>query len=119
MTTITTSLDNAVVLGIPFIPLVTDIFFGIVGLVIVLIVHGSAINHIIMRFETRTEANLKNGQYNWVFTHFYTSFFLIAIAHICEIILWSPFLLLLGLMADGVQALLFAGSCYTTCWLCV
>lgn len=65
MTTITTSLDNAVVLGIPFIPLVTDIFFGIVvGLVIVLIFHGSAINHLIMRFETRTEANLKNGQYN-------------------------------------------------------
>lgn len=114
MTTITTSLANVAVLGIPIMPLVKEIFFGIVGLVVVLIFHGSAINHIIMRFEARTEANLKNGQYNWVFTHFYTSFFLIAIVHICEIMLWTFFLVWLGLMTDGVQALLFAGSCYTT-----
>jgi hypothetical protein len=101
-------------MGIAFIPLVTDIFFGVLGLIIALMFHGSAINHIIMRFETKTDANLHNGQYNWVFTHFYTSFFFIALVHICEIILWCFYILGLGLMSDGVQALLFAGSCYTT-----
>jgi hypothetical protein len=108
------SIAQSSILGIPFIPLITDIFFGVLGLIIILIFHGSLINHIIMRFETRTELNLKHGQYNRVFTHFYASFFFIAFVHICEIILWSFFLLGLGLIGDGVQALLFAGSCYTT-----
>lgn len=31
-----------------------------------------------------------------------------------EILLWCFYLLMLGLVNDGVQALLFAGSCYTT-----
>jgi hypothetical protein len=107
-------LANSALLGIPFIPLITDIFFGILGLIIILVFHGSSINHIMMRFERMTEANLKLGQYNRVFMHFYASFFFIALVHICEIILWSFFLLGLGLMSDGVQALLLAGSCYTT-----
>ncbi|WP_231970321.1 hypothetical protein [Polynucleobacter necessarius] len=102
------------VLGIPAIPLITDIFFGILGLIIILIFHGSGINHIIMRFERKSNKNLEHGQYNRVFIHFYTSFFFIALVHIFEILLWSLFLLGLGLMNDAVQALLFAGSCYTT-----
>ena len=114
MTPLTHSISQTTVLGIPFIPLVTDIFFGVVGMVLVLIFHGSGINHIIMRFETKTSANLERGQYNRVFMHFYSSFFFIAIVHICEIILWCYFLISLGLIEDGVQALLFAGSCYTT-----
>lgn len=107
-------LANSAVLGIPFIPLVTDIFFGVLGLIIILVFHGSLLNHIIMRFEKRTEVNLKLGQYNRVFVHFYVSFFFIALVHIGEIILWCFFILGLGLMDNGVQALLFAGSCYTT-----
>jgi hypothetical protein len=107
-------LADSAVLGIPFIPLVTDIFFGILCLIIILVFHGSLINHIIMRFDKKTDTNLRLGQYNRVFVHFYVSFFYIALVHICEIILWSFFILGLGLMSNGVQALLFAGSCYTT-----
>ncbi|MBU3577327.1 hypothetical protein [Polynucleobacter sp. UK-Kesae-W10] len=109
-----TPLANSTVLGIPFIPLITDIFFGVLGLIIILVFHGSLINHIIMRFEGRTQSNLDLGQYNRVFMHFYASFFFIALVHICEIIIWCFFILGLGLMDDAVQALLFAGSCYTT-----
>ena len=71
-------------------------------------------NSLIMRFEMKTDQNLSNGQYNWVFIHFYASFFFIALVHLCEIILWCFYLLSLGLIDDAVQALLFAGSCYTT-----
>lgn len=105
---------HTTVFGIPAVPLVTDIFFGILGLIIILVFHGSLINHIIMRFERRANRNLEHGQYNRVFAHFYSSFFFIALVHIFEIILWCLFLLGLGLMDDAVQALLFAGSCYTT-----
>lgn len=102
------------IMGLPIIPLITDVFFGLLGMVIVLVFHGSGINHIIMRFETKTDKNLSNGQYNRVFMHFYASFFFIALVHLSEIILWCFFLLGLGLIDDAVQALLFAGSCYTT-----
>jgi len=112
--TLPASIAQPSVLGLQFIPLVTDIFFGLLGLIAILIFHGSLINHIIMRFELKTQKNLGLGQYNRVFMHFYASFFFIALVHICEIILWCFFLLGLGLMDDGLQALLFAGSCYTT-----
>lgn len=105
---------NSTIMGLPLIPLITDIFFGLLGMTIVLVFHGSGINHLIMRFERKTDHNLKHGQYNRVFAHFYATFLFIAIVHICEIVLWCFFLLFLGLIDDAVQALLFAGSCYTT-----
>ena len=105
---------QSTILGLPLIPLITDVFFGILGLVIILVFHGFWINHIIMRFEIKTDKNLLLGQYNRVFGHFYVCFFFIALVHICEIVLWCFFILILGLMDDAVQALLFAGSCYTT-----
>lgn len=114
MLAIPDTITNLAVLGIPIMPLLKETLTGLIGMVIVLIFHGTCINHIIMRFETRTTINLKKGQYNWVFTHFYSSFFFIALVHISEIILWCFFLLGLGLMSDGIEALIFAGSCYTT-----
>ena len=38
----------------------------------------------------------------------------IALIHIFEIAIWGHYLRMLGLIADPIQALLFAGSCYTT-----
>ena len=114
MPTLPTQIANSTIMGLPLIPLITDTFFGLLGMTIVLVFHGSGINHLIMRFERKTDHNLKHGQYNRVFAHFYATFFFIAIVHICEILLWCFFLLFLGLIDDAVQALLFAGSCYTT-----
>jgi hypothetical protein len=114
MPTLPSQIAQSTIMGIPLIPLVTDVFFGLVGMTLVLIFHGSGINHVIMRFETKTDSNLHKGQYNRVFIHFYASFFFIALVHLCEILIWCFFLLSLGLIDDAVQALLFAGSCYTT-----
>jgi hypothetical protein len=101
-------------MGLPLIPLFKDTLLGVLGMTIVLMFHGSGINHLIMRFEKKTDANLELGQYNRVFAHFYATFLFIAIVHICEIVLWCFYLLILGLVGDPIQALLFAGSCYTT-----
>jgi hypothetical protein len=114
MTTLTDPIMQTAVLGIPVVPLVTDIFFGILGLTIILIFHGIGINHVIMKFDRRTKLNLNQGQYNRVFFHFYSAFIFIALIHICEIVLWTLYLFGLQLMDNGVQALIFAGSCYTT-----
>ena len=100
--------------GIPLLPLIRDTFYGVFGLLLILLFHGSAINYIMLRFERLTNGNLKFKQYNRVFFHFYASFFFIALIHISEIVIWSLYVMALGLMNDGIQTLLFVGSCYTT-----
>jgi len=97
-----------------FVPLFIDIGWGLLGLTIILIFHGSAINHVSMKFEHRTKKNLALKQYNRVFSHFYLSFIFIALIHISEILIWSIYIIQLNLITDPVKAILFAGSCYTT-----
>lgn len=100
--------------GFQFLPLVRDAVWGIFFLICILIFHGSAINHVFMRFERLTYQNLKLSQYNRVFYHFYATFVLLAMFHLLEILFWSVFIIALGLLKDPTEAILFAGSCYTT-----
>ena len=100
--------------GIPLLPLLRDACYGILGLIMVLFFHGGVINFVIMRFERFTNQNLKNKQYNWVFIHFYLSFLFIALIHLSEIIIWAVYITQLNLVDNGIKALMFAGSCYTT-----
>ena len=100
--------------GFPFLPLARDAFWGIFCLICILVFHGSAINHVFMRFERFTQQNLKLRQHNRVFFHFYATFVLLAMFHLMEILFWAVFIIGLGLMKDPIQAILFAGSCYTT-----
>ena len=91
-----------------------EVLLGLLGLVLILFLHGSAINHLYMRFDAKTKKNLQTSQYNRIFFHFYLSFMFIALIHILEIGIWAHYLLLLGLISDPIQSLLFSGSCYTT-----
>ncbi|MBU3575479.1 hypothetical protein [Polynucleobacter sp. UK-Mo-2m-Kol15] len=100
--------------GFQFLPLLRDIVWGIFLLICTLIFHGSAINHAFMRFERLTHQNLKLRQYNRVFYHFYATFVLLAMFHLLGILFWSVFIIALGLLKDPIEAILFAGSCYTT-----
>ncbi|QWD93746.1 hypothetical protein C2759_05890 [Polynucleobacter sp. MG-Unter2-18] len=98
----------------PFLLLVRDSAWGIVFLIFILVFHGSAINHVYMRFERLTRNNLAKQQYNRVFFHFYAAFVFLAMFHLLEILFWSFFIIGLGIMKTPIDALLFAGSCYTT-----
>jgi hypothetical protein len=100
--------------GIPLLPLLRDALYGIFGLILILLLHGSAINFIMLRFERLTNGNLKVRQYNRVFFHFYFTFFFIALIHLTEIIIWTIYILELNLIEDGIKAMIFVGSCYTT-----
>lgn len=108
------TITQSTLVGIPLLPLIRDILYGVLGLIMVLFFHGGAINYIILRFERITNENLKTKQYNRVFFHFYASFFFIALIHILEIIIWTIYIWGLNLIQDGIQVLLFVGSCYTT-----
>ena len=100
--------------GIPLLPLLRDALYGIFGLILILLFHGSAINFIMLRFERLTNGNLKVRQYNRVFFHFYFTFLFIALIHLIEIIIWTIYILELNLIEDGIKAMIFVGSCYTT-----
>ena len=98
----------------PYLLLARDAVCGIACLIVVLMFHGSAINHLYMRFERLTRNNLKLNQHNRVFFHFYATFVFLALIHLLEILLWSFFIIGLGIMKTPLAAILFAGSCYTT-----
>ncbi len=98
----------------PFLLLLRDATWGMIGLICMLIFHGSAINHVYMRFERLTRFNIKHNQYNRVFFHFYATFVFLAMFHLVEILFWAFFIVSIGLMKDPIDALLFAGICYTT-----
>ncbi|OZA15723.1 MAG: hypothetical protein B7Y05_02775 [Polynucleobacter sp. 24-46-87] len=98
----------------PFLLLVRDSAWGIICLICILVFHGSAINHVYMRFERLTRQNLAIHQYNRVFFHFYATFVFLATFHLIEILIWAVFIIGLGIMSTPVAAILFAGSCYTT-----
>lgn len=98
----------------PFLPLLRDSIWGITCLICILVFHGSAINHVYMRFERLTRQNLALHQYNRVFFHFYVTFVFLAMFHLIEILFWAVFIIGLGIMKAPIAAILFAGSCYTT-----
>ena len=100
--------------GFSFTFLFIDIIFGLIGLTIILVFHGSALIHIVMRFERLTLVNLEKKQHNRIFFHFYVAFIFFALIHVSEIFIWSALIIWLNLIPDTVQAILFSGSCYTT-----
>jgi len=114
MSITTEALTQSTLVGIPLLALIRDIGYGILGLIMVLFFHGGWINYIILRFERLTNKNLKSMQYNRVFYHFYASFLLIALVHMSEIIIWTIYITTLNLIDNGIAALMFVGSCYTT-----
>jgi len=97
-----------------FLALLYDILVGIGGVILILLFHGTLINHVLMRFENMTANNLEKKEYHWVFVHFYISFAFIALIHFSEILIWALIIHQLELLNNVNDAILFAGSCYTT-----
>ena len=114
MSTTTEAIVQSSIAGLPLLPLFRNAVFGILGLIMVLLYHGSAINFLITRFERYTNQNLAKKQYNRVFFHFYLAFFYIALIHLTEIVIWTIYVDQLHLIDNAIQTLLFVGSCYTT-----
>ncbi len=88
--------------------------YGMIGIAVVLFIHGSCLLRIIAFFERQEQRHQESKQYNLVFLNFYLCFVLIAGVHILEITAWGIALFITGLVPDYPNALLFAGSCYTT-----
>ena len=92
----------------------TDLLIGVLGVIGTLMIHGTVVNRLLMRFDHYSIAHIEDKKYNWVFVQFYLSFIRIALVHVFEIYVWGVYLAILGFLPNLVKAVLFAGSCYTT-----
>jgi len=88
--------------------------YGMIGIAVVLFIHGSCLFRIIAFFERHEQSYQESKRHNLLFFNFYLCFVLIAGVHILEITAWGIALYVSGLIDTYPHALLFAGSCYTT-----
>jgi hypothetical protein len=98
----------------PILPLLIDIFYGVAGLIVILMFHGASITFVLMRFDRFTTINLSKRQLTRVFFHFYFAFIYIALIHIAEVLMWGVYMFQLNLIPNLVESIIFSGSCYTT-----
>ncbi len=91
-----------------------DFLVGIIGLTIILFFHGACIIRLVHRFEQHESKYIEEKHYYKILLNFYLTFVTIAMVHIIEIVFWALGILALGLIESAADAVVFAGSCYTT-----
>jgi hypothetical protein len=67
-----------------------------------------------LAYEIRARVNLYRKRYNYVFLDYFISIILLIMAQVLAIAIWALMLRVMNLINDPLDALLFAGSCYTT-----
>ena len=102
------------VVGFSFFLMTRDVLFGLSGLAFVLLFHGFCLSRILLLSEINAQTNLSCGRYNAVFFHVYVSFTALCFTHICEIFIWGTLMYAAGLAERLWDAIVCAGSCYTT-----
>lgn len=90
------------------------LLFGGVMLFIVLALHAAYMFLISHQYEKITDALIAAKRYGWARALFYVMAFILALSHLLEIYIWGLALNLFGLIPNVHQAMLFAGSAYTT-----
>ena len=62
----------------------TDLLIGVLGVIGTLMIHGTVVNRLLMRFDQYSIEHIEEKKYNWVFVQFYLSFIRIALVHVFE-----------------------------------
>ena len=111
MLNLNTPIANQVVELVPFLQ---NLAVGIIGLLAIIWINVFFIRRIAIYYEINARIHLGKTQFNRVFvTYFIAITFLMLVQVICMLV-WGGFIFLLGLIDHPFNALLFAGSCYTT-----
>ncbi|MGI9142384.1 MAG: hypothetical protein ACR2IJ_04270 [Fluviibacter sp.] len=87
---------------------------GIIGLFSTLWINTFFLRRIALNFEIRSRVQLNRNNPNGVFHHFFLGLTYLMVVQIIVIILWGLALYSLSLIKDPMDAIMFAGSCYTT-----
>mgnify|MGYP006285616873 CR=1 FL=1 len=87
---------------------------GVAGLFVVLFVNSFFSRRISLNYEVRARRYIARKSYNLVFYFFFHAVMAIALVQMGAVVIWAGVLMGMGIVSDFVQAVLFAGSCYTT-----
>lgn len=87
---------------------------GAVTLFVMLWINVFFQRRISLAYEIRARINLYRQRYNRVFLNYFASIICLIMVQILAIAIWALMLRVMGLIDDPLDAILFAGSCYTT-----
>ncbi len=96
------------------LPFFTNLPLAIIGLFAALWINVFFLRRIAINFEIRGRACLNRNYANGVFHHYFLAITYLMVVQIMVIIFWGIALYLLSLIKDPLEAIMFAGSCYTT-----
>ena len=96
------------------LPFFTNLPLAIIGLFAALWINVFFLRRIAINFEIRGRACLNRNYANGVFHHYFLAITYLMIVQIMVIIFWGGALNALSLIKDPLEAIMFAGSCYTT-----
>lgn len=91
-----------------------NVAVGAVTLFVMLWINVFFQRRISLSYEIRARINLYRKRYNYVFLNYFTSIILLIMVQILAIAVWALMLRVMDLINDPLDAILFAGSCYTT-----
>lgn len=87
---------------------------GAITLFVMLWVNVFFQRRITLNYEIHARINLYRQRYNYVFLNYFTSIIYLIMVQVLAITIWALTLRVMDLINDPLDALLFAGSCYTT-----
>lgn len=90
------------------------LIFGGAMLFLILVVHATYMFLVNRQYQAVTDRMMDANRYGLVQPFFYVMAFILAISHLLEIFIWGYALSLSGLVPNSHQAMIFAGSAYTT-----
>ena len=96
------------------LPFFTNLPLAIIGLFASLWINVFFLRRIAINFEIRGRGCLNRNYPNGVFHHYFLALTYLMIVQIIVIIFWGIALYMLSLIKDPLEAIMFAGSCYTT-----
>lgn len=87
---------------------------GAVTLFVMLWINVFFQRRITLDYEIRARINLYHQRYNRVFINYFASIIYLILVQVLAITVWALTLRVMDLISEPLDALLFAGSCYTT-----
>lgn len=95
-------------------PFFKNLPLAIIGLFAALWINVFFLRRITINFEIRGRVCLNRNNTNGVFRQYFLAIIYLMLVQIIVIVLWGAALYALALVKDPLDAIMFAGSCYTT-----
>ena len=100
--------------AIDLLPFLQNLAVGVIGLIGIIWLNVFFLRRIAIYYEFNARVHLGKSAYNRVFMTYLTAVTFLMMVQVLSIIGWGGFIYALNLIDHPFNAILFAGSCYTT-----